>query len=362
MHLFRAGGHGYGLRPSPERVTQWPQLAAGWSPMVTPEREGQVTLAGKPTKWVNASQEHPMNSRLFLLLSLCSLTFPAEGWTQLPSSSTSTVAGPRSSGLQISLTTSAYQVQLPPPEGALLPEEATSRPPALRASVTLSNRGGQPIPFVFRDEAAANAKFVFSVWNASDELVWSGPGRLTGPPKGATGLTQALRMRAPWTATASLPLRTGQTWWAPGVYQIEAAVNGTPSISASGVFEILPPVSTILNLVSLSLPEQKINPSSLTLSSVTLSDGRAGLRIVAQAIVGSSHWSSPRLVRQPAATTPAGSLAYDFFITPPNGFAFAVISREEASLEIPWPVGVNRVIVRGQSDSLSQPLPAVGAR
>jgi len=30
MHLFGSGGHGYGLRPSPEPVTNWPRLAEGW--------------------------------------------------------------------------------------------------------------------------------------------------------------------------------------------------------------------------------------------------------------------------------------------------------------------------------------------
>ena len=30
MHLFSTGGHGYGLRPSPEAVTGWPALAEAW--------------------------------------------------------------------------------------------------------------------------------------------------------------------------------------------------------------------------------------------------------------------------------------------------------------------------------------------
>jgi acetyl esterase/lipase len=30
MHLFPAGGHGYGLRPTSAKVTTWPQLAAQW--------------------------------------------------------------------------------------------------------------------------------------------------------------------------------------------------------------------------------------------------------------------------------------------------------------------------------------------
>jgi len=30
MHLFSTGGHGYGLRPSPEVVTGWPALAEAW--------------------------------------------------------------------------------------------------------------------------------------------------------------------------------------------------------------------------------------------------------------------------------------------------------------------------------------------
>jgi acetyl esterase/lipase len=30
MHLFSTGGHGYGLRPSPETVTGWPALAEAW--------------------------------------------------------------------------------------------------------------------------------------------------------------------------------------------------------------------------------------------------------------------------------------------------------------------------------------------
>lgn len=30
MHIFPQGGHGYGLRPTEQRVTQWPKLASGW--------------------------------------------------------------------------------------------------------------------------------------------------------------------------------------------------------------------------------------------------------------------------------------------------------------------------------------------
>jgi acetyl esterase/lipase len=30
MHVFATGGHGYGLRPTEEAVTRWPQLAAMW--------------------------------------------------------------------------------------------------------------------------------------------------------------------------------------------------------------------------------------------------------------------------------------------------------------------------------------------
>jgi acetyl esterase/lipase len=30
MHLFTTGGHGYGLRPSPEAVSGWPALAEAW--------------------------------------------------------------------------------------------------------------------------------------------------------------------------------------------------------------------------------------------------------------------------------------------------------------------------------------------
>ena len=30
MHIFAKGGHGYGLRPSAEPVTQWPKLAEAW--------------------------------------------------------------------------------------------------------------------------------------------------------------------------------------------------------------------------------------------------------------------------------------------------------------------------------------------
>jgi acetyl esterase/lipase len=30
MHLYAKGGHGYGLRKSPDAVTGWPQLATEW--------------------------------------------------------------------------------------------------------------------------------------------------------------------------------------------------------------------------------------------------------------------------------------------------------------------------------------------
>ena len=30
LHVFPTGGHGYGLRPSPQPVSNWPALAATW--------------------------------------------------------------------------------------------------------------------------------------------------------------------------------------------------------------------------------------------------------------------------------------------------------------------------------------------
>ncbi len=33
MHIFSTGGHGYGLRPTDQKVTTWPQLAAQWIPV-----------------------------------------------------------------------------------------------------------------------------------------------------------------------------------------------------------------------------------------------------------------------------------------------------------------------------------------
>jgi len=30
LHLYPKGGHGYGLRPSPNEVSHWPQRAAEW--------------------------------------------------------------------------------------------------------------------------------------------------------------------------------------------------------------------------------------------------------------------------------------------------------------------------------------------
>ena len=30
LHVYSTGGHGYGLRPSKELVTNWPQRAADW--------------------------------------------------------------------------------------------------------------------------------------------------------------------------------------------------------------------------------------------------------------------------------------------------------------------------------------------
>lgn len=30
LHIFTTGGHGYGLRPTDEAVTRWPDRAAGW--------------------------------------------------------------------------------------------------------------------------------------------------------------------------------------------------------------------------------------------------------------------------------------------------------------------------------------------
>ncbi|PQO33021.1 alpha/beta hydrolase [Blastopirellula marina] len=42
LHIFPKGGHGYGLRPTEQRVTQWPKLASGWlleEILVEPEKK-----------------------------------------------------------------------------------------------------------------------------------------------------------------------------------------------------------------------------------------------------------------------------------------------------------------------------------
>lgn len=42
LHIFPQGGHGYGLRPTEQRVTQWPKLASGWllqEILVEPKKE-----------------------------------------------------------------------------------------------------------------------------------------------------------------------------------------------------------------------------------------------------------------------------------------------------------------------------------
>lgn len=44
LHIFPTGGHGYGLRPSSERVTQWPRLAAEWlAAIALPQRATRPT-------------------------------------------------------------------------------------------------------------------------------------------------------------------------------------------------------------------------------------------------------------------------------------------------------------------------------
>jgi acetyl esterase/lipase len=30
LHVYATGGHGYGLRPGPDPVTQWPEAATRW--------------------------------------------------------------------------------------------------------------------------------------------------------------------------------------------------------------------------------------------------------------------------------------------------------------------------------------------
>jgi hypothetical protein len=268
---------------------------------------------------------------------------------------------PRMAGVQISLTTSSSRIVLPPSASG-----APVREPVLTATVVLANRGPRPVPFQFRDEAAARTKFVFSVFNAADEVVWSGPGQVIGriPPVAAVG--QSLNPRAPWTASVRVPLRRGDTPWEPGFYRIEAVLDATPTMFAAGAFEVAPsPGDVPVRPVPQPLPPvapsaaRVLSVDALSVVRVTLPGGAPGLRVEASGTVNSGGWSAPRLVERPAiAIFPPPPLAFDFVATPPSGMATMALAPVRAFVELPWPPGASAVTVHAASNALSRPVPA----
>lgn len=141
----------------------------------------------------------------------------------------------------MSINTSAYRVYV----GAPVPtrtraDRAQAKAFRVRetliASVQLLNRSSQDLMFSFADDAAAQRRFDFRVFNSEGTEVWASNNVESDAV--AKAANAALRKRSKWSASVQIPLKIDDVWLAPGVYTVEASLAGELKIGATTLFEV----------------------------------------------------------------------------------------------------------------------------
>ena len=159
-----------------------------------------------------------------------------------------TPAAPKA-GLTISLTTSGYQFPQTPliilsgtPNALTKSSSRSVRRSsdfvlirAFNASVSLVNHTNNDIAFEFPTAADNESRFVFSVFDSNDTLVWQSDADTAAAQIVTTG---TLRARSAWRQQTIVPLTLDGNFLAAGRYTLEARVNGTPEFSATASFEV----------------------------------------------------------------------------------------------------------------------------
>ena len=133
------------------------------------------------------------------------------------------------SGVTISLTTPAYNF-------SEQPQSARPGIPGFQATVTLANNTDGDIPFEFPTPLDAQRHFLFRVFDSSNRLVWDSGNGLAS----AHVITHStLARHSAWSQSAFVPHIVKGSLLAPGVYTLEAIINGSPEFSANASFKVL---------------------------------------------------------------------------------------------------------------------------
>lgn len=144
-------------------------------------------------------------------------------------------------GLQMSVNTSAYCVYAGSPVPAPAPAraKAVKTRATLAASVQLTNRSPHDLTFSFPNDAAAQRRFDFRVFNSEGTEIWSRGGVENDAVETAVAAT--VRKRSKWSAVVQVPLQIDGEWLTPGLYTVEASLAGEPKIGATTLFEVAVP-------------------------------------------------------------------------------------------------------------------------
>ena len=139
------------------------------------------------------------------------------------------------SGLQIALATGGYKFIIPATPATAA--AAVAAPASFAATASLYNRSTTDITFTFPDAGAALRKFTFRVFDKAGALVWQSDS--DAPAAAAPVITDAkLAKGARWSRTLIIPLKSGGTALAPGIYSLEAAIDADKKPGAASIFEV----------------------------------------------------------------------------------------------------------------------------
>jgi len=199
----------------------------------------------------------PIFAALILLLTL--LAAPAQ--TAIHSRPTPP-PGATNSTLQVSLTTAGYQFNLvhyfnftnlivDPTNPIVLPLVAAAgaptpvAPPApvitplgFNAAFALKNNTSAPLAVSFPWAYWATNKIVFTVYDASDAVVWTSTPIPVDVPPLVTPVILNLGVGQCWSQNVFVPLVLAGAALPSGNYRLEATVTGTPAFTADAAFAV----------------------------------------------------------------------------------------------------------------------------
>ena len=141
-------------------------------------------------------------------------------------------------GLNVSLATSGYRFPAVVPGVQTAAKGKSFLPaPVVRtsfvASVCLSNRGRQAVPFTFND---GGPRWTFRILDAQDEEIWNSNDGIASPQ---VITEETLEPGRSWKMSFRIPLVVDETPLAAGVYTVQAFLNADKSVSATSPFQVV---------------------------------------------------------------------------------------------------------------------------